>query len=292
VYDQWTQFEDFSHFMKKVEGVNQEEDTKLGWKAQIFWSHRTWKATILDQVRNDHIVWRSEGAKGHVDGAITFHELAPNLTRVLVVLEYYPQGLFERTGNIWRAQGRRARLELKHFRRHVMTRVILDPEQLEGWHGEIHESEVTLSHEDAVEEERAQEESGEGEEPEEGGPQEGEPEDEYEEGEEAEEGEPEDEYEEGEEAEEGEPEDEYEGEEPEEPEEAAEQPEDEYEEGEEPAESEEAGEQPADELEGEEPAEEEPAEEEPADESAEEEPEEEPEPAPSRSRSRGRARKR
>ena len=65
---------------------------------------------------DSHIVWRSKGAKGHVDGAVTFPELGPNLTRVLLVLEYHPQGLFERTGNLWRAQGRRARLEFKHFR--------------------------------------------------------------------------------------------------------------------------------------------------------------------------------
>ena len=54
-------------------------------------------------------MWRSKGDKGHVDGAVTFHEIGPNLTRILIVLEYYPQGLFERIGNIWEAQGRRAR---------------------------------------------------------------------------------------------------------------------------------------------------------------------------------------
>jgi len=152
VYNQWTQFQDFSNFMKKVEGVDQQEEQKLNFKAQVLWSHRTWEATIVDQVPEDRIVWRSKGPKGHVDGAVTFHELSPNLTRVLVVLEYHPQGLFERTGNIWRAQGRRARLELKHFRRHVMTQAMLHPEELEGWRGEIHDSEVVKSHEDAVNE--------------------------------------------------------------------------------------------------------------------------------------------
>jgi hypothetical protein len=73
------------------------------------------------------------------------------LTRVLVVLEYHPQGLFERTGNMWRAQGRRVRLELKHFRRHVMTEALLHPDEVEGWRGEIHDSEVQVSDEDARE---------------------------------------------------------------------------------------------------------------------------------------------
>jgi uncharacterized membrane protein len=151
-YNQWTQYSDFPKFTKKVENVdqNKNEETKTNWKAQVFLSHRTWEATVIDQVPDDRIIWRSKGQKGHVDGAVTFHELAPNLTRVLLVMEYHPQGLFERTGNLWRAQGRRTRLEFKHFRRHMMTEGILHPDEIEGWRGTIHDGEVVESHEDAV----------------------------------------------------------------------------------------------------------------------------------------------
>jgi len=261
VYNQWTQFQDYSDFMKKVDGVEQEEETKVNFKAQVFWSHRKWDSTIKEQIPDQLISWRSQGDKGHVDGTVTFHELAPRLTRVLVVLEYYPQGFMERTGNIWRAQGRRARLELKHFRRHVMMNVMHEPEELEGWRGEIHDSEVVRSHEEVVEEEERSEEGSE------------EPEGEY----------GEDEYDEEEyEGEyEGEPAEE-EGEEPEaEYEEEGEEPEAEYEgePAEEEAEYEEEGEEPEAEYE------EEPAEEEPE---AEYEEEEE-EPAPRRRRRRARA---
>ncbi|ROR46270.1 SRPBCC family protein [Kitasatospora cineracea] len=155
-YNQWTQFQDFPKYTKRVEQVDQSSDEKLSWKAGIFLSHRTWESTIVEQVPDERIVWRSKGAKGSADGVVTFHELTPNLTRILLVLEYHPQGLFERTGNLWRAQGRRARLELKHFRRHVMTRTILDPDSVEGWRGEIRDSEVVRSHEDAVKEEEEQ----------------------------------------------------------------------------------------------------------------------------------------
>jgi uncharacterized membrane protein len=153
VYDQWTQFQDFSNFMKKVENVDQKDEQKLTFKAQVLWSHRQWEATIVDQVPDERIVWRSKGEKGSVDGAVTFHELGPNLTRVLVVHEYHPQGLFERTGNMWRAQGRRVRLELKHFRRHVMTQAMLHPDDIDGWRGEIHDKKVVKSNEDARREE-------------------------------------------------------------------------------------------------------------------------------------------
>jgi uncharacterized membrane protein len=141
-YRQWTQFAEFPKFMKKVEQVEQVSDEKLRWKAQVFLSHRTWESTILEQIPNDRIVWKSKGDKGYVDGAVTFHELAPDLTRVVVVLEYHPKGLFEKTGNLWRAQGRRVRLELKHFQRQILTDTVLHADEVDGWQGEIHEGEV------------------------------------------------------------------------------------------------------------------------------------------------------
>jgi hypothetical protein len=158
-YDQWTRFTDFPGFMKKVENVEQESDTELKWRAQVLWSHRDWKSTIVEQVPDDRIVWKSEGAKGYVDGAVTFHDLGPNLTKILLVLKYYPQGFFEKTGNLWRAQGRRARLELKHFRRHVMTETILNPDELEGWRGEIRDSEVVKDHQQAMAEQAGEDQA-------------------------------------------------------------------------------------------------------------------------------------
>jgi hypothetical protein len=144
--------------MKKIENVENPSDEKLQWKAQIWWSHRTWESTIMRQIPDERIVWRSKGPKGYVDGAVTFHELAPNLTRVLLVLEYHPQGFFEHTGNLWRAQGRRARLEFKHFRRHALTQVALHPDDVEGWRGVIEDGQVVKDHETALQEEKEREE--------------------------------------------------------------------------------------------------------------------------------------
>src|SRR5262249_27275215 len=159
-YRQWTEFGQFPKMMKKVEQADQESEEKLHWKARVVGSHRSWESTVIEQVPCDHIVWRSKGQKGHVDGAVSFHELGPHLTRILVVLEYHPKGLFERTGNLWRAQGRRARLEFKHFRRHAMTNVLLHQDKVEGWRGEIRDSEVVRTHEEALDDEQRDDEQG------------------------------------------------------------------------------------------------------------------------------------
>ncbi|MFE0965397.1 SRPBCC family protein [Streptomyces fungicidicus] len=219
-YDQWTQYQDFSTFAKGVKSANKSDDTTSDWQAKIWWSNRSWKAKTTEQVPDDRIAWSSEGAKGTTKGVVSFHSLGDNLTRVLLVIEYYPSGFFEKTGNIWRAQGRRARLDLKHFVRFITIK----GEAEDSWRGEIRDGEVVRSHEDAVAEEENEETEGEnGEEPE--GEHGEEPEGEYDE-------EPEGEYEDesgGEADEEYEPEaeeEEYEEEPEEEPEESYE--EDEY----------------------------------------------------------------
>ncbi|GGV26205.1 polyketide cyclase [Streptomyces longisporoflavus] len=153
-YNAWTQYDQFSSFAKGVNDVSTSDETESDWKVKVGPSSRSFKATVQEQVPDDRIVWTSEGAKGTTRGAVSFHELAPNLTRVVLVMEYYPSGFFEKTGNLWRAQGRRVRLDFKHFQRYVT----LTEEEPEGWRGEIRDGEVVLSHEDAVEREEQEEE--------------------------------------------------------------------------------------------------------------------------------------
>ncbi|MFG2530318.1 SRPBCC family protein [Streptomyces sp. NPDC048516] len=145
-YDQWTQFQEFSTFAKGVVSVEKSDDTSSNWKVKVAKSTRSWRANVTEQVPDERISWTTEGAKGTVKGVVTFHRLTDNLTRVLLVLEYFPKGLFEKTGNIWRAQGRRARLDLKLYRKFIMLR----GEATDGWRGEIQDGEVVVEHDDAV----------------------------------------------------------------------------------------------------------------------------------------------
>ncbi|MEV7111019.1 SRPBCC family protein [Streptomyces anulatus] len=155
-YDQWTQFQEFSSFAKGVVSVEKADDTTSNWKVKVAKSTRSWKANVTEQVPDERITWTTEGAKGTVKGVVTFHAVTDDLTRVLLVLEYFPKGLFEKTGNIWRAQGRRARLDLKLYRKFIMMR----GEATDSWRGEIRDGEVVLSHDEALDEEEAQNDEG------------------------------------------------------------------------------------------------------------------------------------
>jgi uncharacterized membrane protein len=151
-YDHWTQYDKFSNFTKGVRNVSVNDETASDWKVKVGPSTRSWKATVQEQIPDDRIVWTSEGSKGSTRGAVSFHELAPNLTRIVLVVEYYPSGFFEKTGNLWRAQGRRLRLDFKHFQRFVT----FAEEAPEGWRGEVRDGEVVRTHEEAMEEEEGE----------------------------------------------------------------------------------------------------------------------------------------
>ncbi|MFF2569888.1 SRPBCC family protein [Streptomyces sp. NPDC058084] len=153
-YNQWTQFQEFSRFAKGVISVDQEDETTTHWQVKVAKSNRAWTGTITEQVPDERIAWTSEGAKGTTRGVVTFHSLGENLTKVLLVMEYYPKGFFEKTGSLVRAQGRRVRLDLKAFR----TFVMMKGEATGSWRGEIRDGEVVAG----PDEEQGEDDEGQG----------------------------------------------------------------------------------------------------------------------------------
>src|SRR3954453_8800623 len=162
-YNQWTEFERWSSFMKKLENAQRNEEAgKVAFKAQVFLSHRSWESSIVEMVPDDHIVWQSTGQKGYLNGGVTFHAVGnPPLTRMCVVVEYHPQGVVEKTLQIWRSVGRAVRRELKRYVRQVQTSTILDQDNVEGWRAEIRDKKIVRTHDEVVEQEQREAEEAE-----------------------------------------------------------------------------------------------------------------------------------
>lgn len=157
VYNQWTQWEAFPGFMKGPVKVSVKDDyTESSWQAKIFLNNRSWKATTQEMTPDQRIKWTTEGAKGTIDGVVTFHQVADRLTLMIFVLEYRPKGFFEWWGNRWRTVGRRYRLDVKHFRRFLM----MQGEESGEWRGVIEEGELTKTHDDAKAEEDQENDEG------------------------------------------------------------------------------------------------------------------------------------
>jgi hypothetical protein len=124
-------------FMHRVESVDQESDEELTWHENIWGRRRAWDAKIIEQVPNERIQWELEGG-GQGSGFITFHELAPRLTRVEVVFDWQPSGLIEKMASGLRFHKRAARADLYRFKAFVGTR----DEASGAWRGRIEEGEV------------------------------------------------------------------------------------------------------------------------------------------------------
>jgi uncharacterized membrane protein len=138
VYDQWTQFEEFPRFMEGIEEVRQLDDAHLRWVASIGGARREWEAEISEQRPDERVAWHSRGGKPN-GGVVTFHRLADDRSKVMVQLEFEPQGLRERVGHAVGADERRVRRDLQAFKRLVEA----DGRQSGGWRGEIDHGTVT-----------------------------------------------------------------------------------------------------------------------------------------------------
>jgi len=97
-YNQWTQFEDFPRFMKHVENVRQLDDKRLHWKVDLGGKVREFDAEIVEQLPDKRIAWRSTSGARHA-GVVTFHRLSDTKSRVMLQIEYEPEGVIEKVGS-------------------------------------------------------------------------------------------------------------------------------------------------------------------------------------------------
>src|SRR5690242_9811643 len=93
-YNQWTQFEEFPRFMPHVERVRQIDDRHLHWEAKMAGKTVEWDAEIVEQIPDKRIAWRSISGAHHA-GVVTFHRLADDKCRVMLQLEWEPEGADE-----------------------------------------------------------------------------------------------------------------------------------------------------------------------------------------------------
>ncbi len=120
-YNQWTQFEDFPQFMGAVQQVEQLDDQRLRWVAQIAGVKREWQARILEQRPDEKIAWAAtEGATNA--GAVYFAPVGPGQTRVTLELEYEPEGLVEKAGDTLSIVERQAEKDVESFKTFIEGR--------------------------------------------------------------------------------------------------------------------------------------------------------------------------
>jgi uncharacterized membrane protein len=131
-YDQWTQFEEFPRFMEGVEQVRQLDDATLHWVAEIAGQRREWDAKIVQQVPDQRIEWTSMSGERN-NGAVTFQRIDDGRTRVVLQLDYEPEGALDKVGDAMGLVKRRATGDLERFKEFIESR----GSQSGGWRGEV-----------------------------------------------------------------------------------------------------------------------------------------------------------
>ena len=131
-YNQWTQFEEFPNFMGGVQKVEQLNDRRLRWVAEIAGVKREWFAEILEQRQDEKVAWAaSEGATNA--GAVTFAPNGAGRTLVTLDLEYEPEGLVEKAGDALNIVERQAKADLEKFKTFIESR----SHETGAWRGEV-----------------------------------------------------------------------------------------------------------------------------------------------------------
>ena len=131
-YNQWTQFESFPEFMEGVRSVVQTDDTHLHWVAEIGGAEREWDAEITEQHPDHRVAWKAIDQDGP-HGAVTFHKLDDSRTKVMVQMDYDPDGMMESIGSAAGLDSRRVKGDLESFKEFVERR----GEETGAWRGEV-----------------------------------------------------------------------------------------------------------------------------------------------------------
>jgi uncharacterized membrane protein len=91
-----------------------------------------WDAEITEQLPDERVAWRSRTGSPNA-GVVTFHHVSDTTTRVMLQLEYDPQGVVENVGDALGVVSRRVEGDLKRFKEFIESRGA----ETGAWRGEI-----------------------------------------------------------------------------------------------------------------------------------------------------------
>jgi uncharacterized membrane protein len=134
-YNQWTQFEEFPHFMEGVKRVEQLDDTHLRWDVEIAGVDRSFEAEITEQTPDQRVAWTSRSGSDQ-SGVVTFHALNDDQTRVTLQMTFDPEGMAEQVADKTGLVKMRTNGDLKRFKEFIEGRGA----ETGAWRGEIERS--------------------------------------------------------------------------------------------------------------------------------------------------------
>jgi uncharacterized membrane protein len=120
-YAQWMKFEEFPQFMEGVKEVRRLDAKRFHWKAEIAGQDKEWDTEITEQMADQRLAWTSRGSdiKAWV---VTFHRLADAKSKIMLQLEYDPQGFAGDGGEALGVMSQRVQGDLERFKELIEKR--------------------------------------------------------------------------------------------------------------------------------------------------------------------------
>jgi uncharacterized protein YndB with AHSA1/START domain len=134
VYNQWTQFESFPHFLNAVKEVTQIDDSLTHWVVSVGGVRREFDAEITEQVPDEIIAWASVDGKSH-SGSVRFSPAGGANTHVAMEMMWLPETFVEKVGAALNLDERQAQMDLERFKSFIEER----GRETGGWRSEIHD---------------------------------------------------------------------------------------------------------------------------------------------------------
>ncbi|MDQ0579073.1 SRPBCC family protein [Streptomyces rishiriensis] len=121
-YDQWTQFETFPAFMSGVDRIEQRTDTLTHWVTSVNGVRREFDAEITEQIPDERVAWTTVSGEARQAGVVTFHRLDDSHTKVMLQMEFQPEGVTETVGDKLGFVKRQTKGDLERFKEFIEER--------------------------------------------------------------------------------------------------------------------------------------------------------------------------
>jgi uncharacterized membrane protein len=118
--------------MEGIERVEQLDDRRLPRVASFGGETHEWDVEIVEQRPEERVAWKNVDGKENA-GAVTFHKIDDATTRVMVQMDWAPDGLKEKLGSALGADDRRVAGDLERFKSFLEARGA----ETGGWRGEV-----------------------------------------------------------------------------------------------------------------------------------------------------------
>jgi uncharacterized membrane protein len=115
VFELCTRFEEYPRIIDRVNVVEVDDDTHFTVVARVARRPHELSIELLDELPEERLDWECVGELEH-SGVLTFHPLAPRLTRLELTIERASEGPVEHLGRILALPERGLRQELRRFK--------------------------------------------------------------------------------------------------------------------------------------------------------------------------------